>query len=134
MLQGDENERGKEMSKQKVFEAVDSYSLADDIYSVKRKKADYDSSVQHGDFIFDLDKNKNIIGLEIMHASKKLKIPKEFLRNISKGDINITISSDRIQIEIELTYKVRNHFTNRGLSITDIKPDFLSESNTSLTV
>ena len=55
------------------------YSFAEDIIFASPTERKYDSSIQIGDLIFDLDEKNKIIGFEILNASKTLGVPKLYI-------------------------------------------------------
>ena len=51
------------------------------IIPAKRK---YDSSIKYYGFILDLDKENNVVGIEILDIAKTFKVPKIFIISIVK--------------------------------------------------
>ena len=104
------------------------YSFAEDILFASPVKREYDSSIQMGDLIFDLDKKNRIIGFEIMNASKVLGVPKLYIYNYKKIKIEIAIKDDVIKINAVLITTFRNAEKRGILNIERIRPEHISES------
>jgi len=77
------------------------YNFEDDIFLARPLERDYDSSFQIGNFIFDLDKNNNVRGIELINASKLFGIPKAFLKDMISGKLEMIISEKYIQIKFK---------------------------------
>jgi hypothetical protein len=102
------------------------YNFEDDIFLARPLERDYDSSFQIGNFIFDLDKNNNVRGIELINASKLFGISKAFLKDMVSGKLEIVVSEKYIQINIQIKTKVRNADNTSSLSIERIRPDFIN--------
>ena len=76
------------------------YNFEDDILVAMPLERKYDSSFQIGNFIFDLDKENNIKGIELINASKSFGVPKAFLKDMVSGKIEVIISDKYIQINM----------------------------------
>jgi len=103
-----------------------SYSFEDDIFLARPLERDYDSSFQIGDFIFDLDKNNNIRGVELISASKLFGVPKAFLKDMISGKMEIIASEKYIKINIQIKTRVRNSDNTSSLSIERVRPEFIN--------
>jgi len=62
-----------------VSSCVVDYDKKYDVFYILKKKKDIFHSIDLGDFVIDLDKNNNIVGIEIFGISKMLNIPKKYL-------------------------------------------------------
>ncbi len=102
------------------------YNFEEDIFLARPLERNYDSSFQIGNFIFDLDKNNNVNGIELINASKLFGVPKAFLKDMISGKLEIIISEKYIQINIQLKTKVRNAENTSSLSIERVKPEFIN--------
>lgn len=108
------------------------YDFAEDIFFARPIKRKYDSSMQIGNFIFDLNKKNNIVGFEILHASKLFGVPKLFLHDIKKGNIQINVSGKFILVQAQIQSLIRNSMKTSSLSVERIKPEYVNESNLQL--
>ena len=111
-----------------------SYNFEDDIFLARPLERNYDSSFQIGNFIFDLDKNNNIRGLELISASKLFGVPKAFLKDMVSGKLEIVVSEKYIQINIQVKTKVRNAKNTSSLSIERVKPKFINTTELRLAI
>ncbi len=107
------------------------YSLKEDILYTRPYNRNYESSVQYGDIIVDLDNDKRVAGIEILDASKVFHINKELLRNIRYGQVETIIKSDKIAIYFMFKIKFRNairdiytNYINNTLE-TELKPSIM---------
>ena len=111
-----------------------SYNFEDDIFLARPLEQKYDSSFQIGNFIFDLDKNNNIRGVELINASKLFGVPKAFLKEMISGKLEILVSEKYIQINIQLKTKVRNADNTSSLSIERVRPEFINPTELHLAI
>ena len=83
------------------FDAEYTYDYDLDIVNIKVKKDyAYEESVDLETGVFlDFDKDMFPVNLEILSASKRIDVEKEFLTN-PDGDVKIVIESDLIQLEV----------------------------------
>jgi uncharacterized protein YuzE len=109
----------------KPIKANFKYDYDTDTYSVVPKKREYDSSFQLGDLVFDVDKQNNIVGVEILNVSRILRIPKAFLQNQITGEMLIEISEEYLKLHLTIKSIVRNSRKTSTLSVERIKPDFM---------
>ena len=124
------------MEKNKENIAKFDYDFENDslfIFPNSRKPEEYGiSECIDENFILDFNKEKKLIGLEILSASERLGIPKSYLKNISKWNITINIDEKNIKIDIKLEFKLRNKLNEKELSIEKINEDMLTPSFTNL--
>ena len=110
----------------KLLNAEYSYEYDLDIVNIKvNQKYLYRESIDFDVGVFlDLDENDNPVNLEIISASKRLNVDKDFLID-SKVDVNISINADLIELEV--------HFINRDekhvLKYHDKHPENLKIAN-----
>jgi len=83
------------------IDAEYTYDYDLDIANIKVKKEyTYDESIDlEIGVLLDFDENKFPVNLEILSASNKLDVEKDFLIN-PRGDVKILIDSDLIKLEI----------------------------------
>ncbi|MBU0470158.1 MAG: DUF2283 domain-containing protein [Nanoarchaeota archaeon] len=110
------------------------YNFEDDVFLARPLERDYDSSFQIGNFIFDLDQNNKVQGIELINASKMFGVPKAFLKDMISGKIEIVVSERYIQINIQIKTKVRNADNTSSLSIERVKPEFINPTELHLAI
>ena len=110
------------------------YDFENDIFVGVPISREYDSSFQIGDFIFDLDKKKNVNGIELLNASKIFRIPKVFLKNMVSGKLDIIVSEEFIHVKLQIKSKVRNEDKVTSLSIERVKPEFINPTELHLAI
>ncbi len=113
------------MKKEKIEKGKVAYDFEDDIFSARPLKRKYDSSVQMGNFIFDLDKKGRVNGFEILNASKLFGIPKLFLQNMVSGKMSIEVNNKFIRVEINLKSLIRNAHRLSVLNVERVRPEFI---------
>ena len=126
-MQSEENEKMYQKAKVR-------YDFENDIFVASPLGRSYDSSFQIGDFIFDLDKNRNVNGIELLNASKIFGIPKIFLKNMISGKLEVIVSKDLIRLDIQIKSKVRNTDKITSLSIERVRPEFVSPTELHLAI
>ncbi len=110
------------------------YNFEDDIFLARPLERDYDSSFQIGNFIFDLDKNNNVKGIELINASKVFGVPKAFLKNMVSGRLELVVSDKSILIKIQIKTKIRNASNTSSLSIEKVRPEFINPTELHLAI
>ena len=81
------------------------YSEKSDILNVHKANKKTTGSAELGDFTVDFDKNGNVVGIEIMNASKFFKlvsIDKEQLENIKEAEIILQKRGEYMLVCIKL--------------------------------
>ena len=101
------------------------YDYDTDSYSVIPIKRRYDSSVQIGDFVLDIDEKNNLTGVEILNISRILKISKAFLINQVGGQLEVVVTKDFLKLNLTIRSVVRNSDKTSVLSVERAKPEFL---------
>ena len=96
------------------------YDSGEDILSLNRENKKYLHSISFEDFIIDIDEKKEICGVEILNASRYLKLDKFQLRELTKVHAKIEISYNRLICEFKLEYKYRNKISEKDLIYNDI--------------
>ena len=122
------------MKEENSNKGKESYFFEEDILSVIPLKRNYDSSFQIGNFIFDLDKNGKINGIEILKASEIFNIPKIFLKNIVSGNLEIEVNESFITLKFNIKTHVRNADRITSVNIERVKPEFLTPTQLNLAV
>ncbi len=61
-----------------------------------------------GGFIIDVDKDKHVIGMELLDASKKLNVKKLLLNFIKKGEFQAKVEKNIISISFSFVSIIRN--------------------------
>ena len=112
------------MSKKEIV-AKSMYHFDTDTYAVRPIDRKYESSYQIGNFIFDMDKDDTLTGIEILNVSKVFGVPKIFLKNQISGKVKIQVTSEYIKLNFIIESVVRNSNKTSTLSVERIKPDFL---------
>jgi len=110
------------------------YNFEDDIFSARALERGYDSSFQIGNFIFDLDKNNNVRGLELINASKIFGVPRSFLKDMVSVKLEVIVSEKYIKINIQTKTKIRNANNTNSLSIERLRPEFINPTNLNLAI
>lgn len=115
----------------KELEAEYTYEYDLDIVNIKVKKDYiYRESIDFDVGVFlDFDDEDFPVNLEIIDASKRMNIGKDFLINPS-GNVNICINSNRIELKVQFENDETKHvleYTNilkANLNITDSETNF----------
>jgi uncharacterized protein YuzE len=81
-----------------------SYDELNDVLSVYHRDTSVSGSIKLGDFVLDLDKNRNVNGIELFNASDAF--PKVMLKDISKAIITQKKRANYVLVGIFL---VSNH-------------------------
>lgn len=108
------------------------YDKEMDVFRVSTPKSKYKYSEQFNNFIIDRDEKGEICGMEILSASKVLKIPKSQLNETLQAEIKIKINKERVEIEMEFKTIVRNSEKMSSFMFNDINSLNLSPSVQSL--
>ncbi len=104
------------------------------IFPRTRNPEKYNISEHIDDFILDFDDKKNVIGIEILNASKVLKLAKTKLMNITNWNFTIIIDEKTIKIDINMKFQMRNNFFQNVVSIEKINEDMLSPTHANLAI
>jgi len=100
----------------KTICAKSTYNPRDDILYVKLNKNHYHSSLERDGLIIDFNSKKEIIGLEILNASAVLRKKRDFLSNVRKGIIEITVTPTSILLKLFLIAKINEKTFHRQAS------------------
>lgn len=89
--------RSKTFKEQDVQTPV--YDADLDTFYIRLKENNYESSIASGDLIIDFNKKKEVIGLEILNATKFFGMSKAALQNIVEGRVKIQVSQKEVKID-----------------------------------
>jgi uncharacterized protein YuzE len=120
-------ERQKEIKSKAKYE----YDFVEDIIYIVPNKRDYSSSFRIESLVFDLNKDKKLVGLEILNASKLMKIQKIFLARVFNGTLELKVQKDKISIMLEVMAVFRNQRLRNTMEMMErIQKNELSPSLT----
>ena len=122
------------MKKQEEKKGKYMYDFIEDVMYLVPLRRTYSSSFQIDNFIFDLDKNKKLAGLEILNASKVMNIPKIFLKHILRGKLEMSAKKNRIYVRLEMTGILRNRNMKNILDIERVHENSFQPSVEKLTL
>lgn len=107
------------------------YDFESDIFYARPINRKYFSSFHRGEFVFDIDDDKKVVGFEIINASKVFGVPKLFLKNPEKMLIEVVVSETSIFVKISIRQSSKRI---TSLAVEKIKPNFLKPTEMSLAV
>jgi uncharacterized protein YuzE len=79
------------------------YDNEEDILFLSKKRT-VRASINIGDFIVDIDMNGFVSGIEILDASKTLKLKKSLLKDLSEASMAVTYKPDYLLINLILMF------------------------------
>jgi len=120
------------MKKERFEKAEGEYDFDNDVFSALPAKREYDSSLQIGNLIFDLDSNGKVNGIEILNASSIFGIPKVFLNSIVSGKIEIEVNKRIIKVRISIKSLVRNAHKTSTINVERLKPELIAPAELKL--
>ncbi|MCM1986432.1 DUF2283 domain-containing protein [Methanococcoides seepicolus] len=103
-------------------------SLNDTFYTYINGRK-YNSSLILGDIILDLNEDNELVGFEILDASKRFGISKHELLTPIELVYDISISNGKLIVSLKLTVMKRNHPLARSISVTGANDMNLSPSS-----
>lgn len=121
------------MAKRKEKESLKAkytYSFIEDIIYIVPQKRQYSSSFRMSNFIFDLNEDKKLVGLEILNASKIMRIHKTFLARAFDGVLELRVQKDKIFIRLEMLAVFRNQRLRNIMESMEKHENHLSPSLT----
>lgn len=104
------------------------YDFENDSLFFNNNKSKFDISIDLGDLIVDIGEDGVPIGVELLNASKHLKVSKIALRNdIKVVEANVEISEKEIEVKISVFVENRNKLTEAvsilyGLNDVNLQP------------
>ncbi|MFP4655468.1 MAG: DUF2283 domain-containing protein [Methanohalobium sp.] len=99
-----------ESSMTRTGDGID-YDFEYDIIYFYSDEVDYKHSIDLDDVILDIGEDDSLIGVQIINASKKFKVPKHSLREPKKFNASVKIANNEIKVELSLTVDIRNNMT-----------------------
>ena len=96
------------------------YDFRNDSLFLKKRQTEYGESLDFGDFIIDIDKKREVCGIEILNASKYFKLEKFQIKKIRSGFIKIEITQERLILDFSCKYEYRNKEIEKNLIYNDI--------------
>lgn len=77
---------------------------------------EYEYSIDLDGIIIDFSEDKQIMGVEILDASKKFKLSKSDLHNIKHFNALIEITKNNIDVSMKIEVSKRNKLINKSLN------------------
>jgi uncharacterized protein YuzE len=104
------------------------YDFENDVLYIYTNEGKYGESVDLDDVILDIGEDGNIIGIEILDASKIFKVDKyDLLKNLIKFEAVIKITKDVIKLNMKLEVLKRNKEIVRESTIKGLNYNGLNE-------
>jgi uncharacterized protein YuzE len=104
------------------------YNEVEDILYLHFKKNNYHSSFELNRTIFDLNKEGELIGLEVFKAKDFFKIPqiKKILSNLVKASVEIRITTKSVELNLFLKSKEKQKTSRESINNSaNFKPQLL---------
>ncbi len=76
------------------------YDYSNDILFFKSKNREYLKSIEFNNIVLDIDKEDFIVGIQILDASKFLRIAKIALRSVPKWQFQANIVDNKIEVRL----------------------------------
>jgi len=109
------------------------YDMRNDSLYIYTKERKYKGSLDLEDIIIDISEDGEIIGIEILDASKKFKIPKYGLKNIVSFKSIIEITKDVIKINMKIAVLRRNKKVEKSIIAKGLNEMNLAEGVMAMT-
>jgi uncharacterized protein YuzE len=90
------------------------YDYSHDILSFKIKDREYDRSIELDNIVVDIDTQKFLTGIQILEASKFLRIPKIALRKIPRWEFCAGVDENKIEIRLTFQTIFRNQLIEKN--------------------
>lgn len=84
------------------------YDEVEDLLYIHLKKNNYQSSKEMHGIVFDLNKENELIGLEILKATELFGINKNFLKSMSLATLEVNIDSKGVMLKFFIKADVNN--------------------------
>jgi uncharacterized protein YuzE len=124
----------KKREKMKEYKATNlDYDMRNDSLYIYTKGKKYKGSLDLEDIIIDISEDGEIIGIEILDASKKFKIPKYDLKNIVSFKSIIEITKDIIKINMKIAVLRRNKKVEKSIIAKGLNEMNLAEGVMAMT-
>ena len=98
------------MEKRTFKDSIVEYDEKHDIFYIVKKNKEVSHSVDLEDFVVDLDKNNEIVGLEIFGISKLTKIPKKYFNKLQNAKLvkSYRRNGEIIALYLILQFKIKS--------------------------
>ena len=84
------------------------YDYRNDIAFFKTKNRDYKKSIEANNLVIDIDKENYVTGLQIMNASRFLRVDRKHLRKCPAWKFEAKLENNKIEIRLQFAIKLRN--------------------------
>jgi uncharacterized protein YuzE len=103
------------------------YDYENDILFFKIKNREYDFSIEFQNMVIDVDEEKFIVGIQILDASKFLRMSRVSLREIPRWKFSSKLENNTIEIRLDYQIKLRNKILEKNpIIIQENKSESLS--------
>ncbi|MFH1788852.1 MAG: DUF2283 domain-containing protein [Candidatus Altiarchaeota archaeon] len=109
-------------------EAMHSYDYAEDIFYARPIDRAYKESVIYDNFIFDLDEDNKVAGIEILDYSKLLGLSKYHISHAQRGKLELVVNQDSIKLTILVEVLMRNKQRERLVDIERMNEGLITPS------
>ncbi|MBN1193835.1 MAG: DUF2283 domain-containing protein [Methanomicrobiaceae archaeon] len=96
------------------------YDFENDSLYLFVKGAKYVHSLNLDNVIIDIGEENFIKGVEILNASKRFGVSKYALMKPREIEVQIDVSNEKIELNIQLTLEIRNKYTPKFLIAMDV--------------
>ena len=103
------------------------YDYEYDILFLGALKRNYAKSIELDNVVIDLNHRNEVIGIQIMDASKFLQLSKKDLLKIPHWQFNVVIKNSTIEICLVLKVEIRNKMIEKSKKINQKLEDKLPE-------
>ena len=100
----------------KEIKTID-YDSENDIFSINNGEK-VKASIDIGDFILDVSHNNLICGIEVMDASEKLGVPKDFLKNIKNIKMSVNYTTNHVYVLLAVVFVKQGKEVNIPIPLT----------------
>jgi len=90
------------------------YDYKYDILFFKTSEREYIKSIELDNIILDIDKERFIVGIQILEASKFLNLNKRVLLKVPRWEFKATVNEGRIEIRLMFQIVVRNKIIEKN--------------------
>jgi len=108
------------------------YDYGNDILFFKVDEREYSHSVELKDYVFDVDVEGYVVGLQIFGASEYFGMSKIALRDVKNWQIKTLVENNYIEIRLVFNSIVRNKLVEKNpILVQKIEEDMVDSSVTS---
>ena len=104
------------------------YDYSHDILFFKIKDREYDRSIELDNIVVDVDTQKFLTGIQILEASKFLRIPKDALTKIPRWEFCAGVDENKIEIRLTFQTIFRNKLIEKNPIIIEQLKESLPNS------